>query len=105
MCYTVYSTAWTNTRSLNRRVLTYDESDWSSLSLVELLGKAQEFATKAYGSSLSSYAFIERALARMSKGSKGGEELAELMGKAQSVYQTIAEIQQRITHITETLSQ
>ena len=31
----------------------YDEPDWSSLSLVELLEKAQEFAKKAYGSSLS----------------------------------------------------
>jgi len=83
----------------------YDEPDWSSLSLVEMLEKAQEFATKAYGSSMSSYAFIERALDRMPKGTKGGEELAELMGKAQSVYKTIAEIQQSITHITDTLSQ
>jgi hypothetical protein len=36
---------------------------------------------------------------------KGGEELAELMGKAQSANQTIVEIQQRIREITETLSQ
>jgi len=83
----------------------YDEPDWSSLSLVELLEKAQEFAKQAYGKSLSSYAFIERALDRMPKGTKGGEELAELMGKAQSVYQTIVEIQQSIQQITETLSQ
>jgi hypothetical protein len=83
----------------------YDEPDWSSLSLVELLEKAQEFAKKAYGSSLSSSAFIERALDRMPKGIKGGKELAELMGKAQSVYKTIAEIQQRLTQITQALSQ
>jgi proline racemase len=75
----------------------YDEPDWSSLSVVELLKKAQEFAKQAYGKALSSYAFIERALDRMPKGTKGGEELAELMGKAQSVYQTIIEVQQRIT--------
>jgi hypothetical protein len=41
----------------------------------------------------------------MPVGPKGGEELAELRGKAQQVYQTIVEIQQRITHITGTLSQ
>jgi hypothetical protein len=53
-------------------------------------------------------AFIERALDRLPKGAKGAkgcEELAELMGKAQSVYQTITEIQQCITQITEILSQ
>jgi flagellar biosynthesis chaperone FliJ len=83
----------------------YDEPDWSSLSVLELLEKAQEFAKQAYGKSLSSYAFIERALDRMPVGTKGGEELAELMGKAQSVYQTIIEVQQQITQITETLSQ
>jgi hypothetical protein len=38
-------------------------------------------------------------------GTKGGEELAELMEKAQQVYQTIVEVQQRITHITDALSQ
>lgn len=83
----------------------YDKPDWSTLSLLELLEKAQEFAKQAYGKSLSSYAFIERALDRMPRGTKGGAELAELMGKAQQVYKTIAEIQQSITHITETLSQ
>jgi hypothetical protein len=76
-----------------------------SLSLVELLEKAQEFAKKAYGNSLSSSSFIEHALDRMPKGAKGGQELAELLGKAQSVSKTIAEIQQRIMRITETLSQ
>ena len=83
----------------------FDEPNWSTLSVLELLEKAQEFAKQAYGESLSSYAFIERALDRMPRGTKGGAELAELMGKAQQVYKTIAEIQQSITHITETLSQ
>jgi hypothetical protein len=83
----------------------YDEPDWSSLSLVEQLEKAQEFAKKAYGSSLSSYAFIERALNKMPQGTKGGAEIAELLGKAQQVYKTIAEIQQSIDQITDTLSQ
>jgi DNA repair ATPase RecN len=83
----------------------YNEHDWSSLSLVELLEKAQEFAKQAYGKSLSSYSFIERALERMPVGSKGGEELAELMEKAQRIYQMIVEIQQDITQITDRLSQ
>jgi proline racemase len=83
----------------------YNEPDWSSLSVAELLEKAQEFAKQAYQKSLSSYAFIERALDRMPVGTKGGEELAELMGKAQHVYQTIVEVQKSITRITDTLSQ
>jgi hypothetical protein len=83
----------------------HDEPGWSSLSLIELFDQAQESAKKAYGNALSSYAFIERALDRLPKGAKGCEELAELMGKAQSVYQTITEIQQCITQITEILSQ
>jgi hypothetical protein len=41
----------------------------------------------------------------MPRETKGGAELAELMAKAQQVYQTIVEIQQSITHITDTLSQ
>jgi len=36
----------------------YHEPDWSSLSLLELLEKAQDFATKAYPSSLSTLAFL-----------------------------------------------
>ena len=81
-----------------------DEPDWSSLSVVELLEKAQEIAKQACGKSLSSYAFIDRALDKMLNGTKDGEELTELMGKAQRVYQIIIE-QQGITQITETLSQ
>jgi proline racemase len=83
----------------------YNEPDWSSLSVAELLEKAQEFAKKAYGNSLSSYSFIERALDRMPQGTKVGAELAELMGRAQKVYQSIVEIQQSITHMIDTLSQ
>lgn len=82
----------------------YKEPDWSTLSVLELLEKAQDFAKQAYGKSLSSYAFIERALDRMPVGTKGGEELAELMGKARSVYQTIIEVQQGIKQITDRLS-
>jgi hypothetical protein len=41
----------------------------------------------------------------MPKGTKGGEELAEFMGKAQSVSQRIPEVAQRRKQITETLSQ
>ena len=51
----------------------YTEPAWSSLSLVELLEKAQKFAQEAYGKSLSSYAFVERALDRMPRGTKGGQ--------------------------------
>lgn len=46
------------------------------------------------------HSFIERALDRIPVGTKGGEELAELMGKAQHVYQTIVEVQQDIKRVT-----
>jgi hypothetical protein len=82
----------------------YDEPDWSSLSVEELLENAQETAKQAYGKSLSSYAFIDCTLDKMLNDTKDGEELTELMGKTQRVYQIIIE-QPGITQITETLSQ
>jgi len=82
----------------------YYEPDWSSLSLLELLKKAQEFATKAYPSSLSTLAFLERALDKLPQGTKGGAEIAELLSKAQQVQRTLVEIQQSISSITQSLS-
>jgi len=80
------------------------EPDWSSLSLLELLEKAQEFATKAYPSSLSTLAFLERALDKLPQGTKGGAGIAELMRKALQVQKTLVEIQQSISSMTEVLS-
>ena len=82
----------------------YQEPDWSSLSLIELLEKAQEFATKAYPNSLSTLGFLERALDKLPQGTKGGAEIAELMSKARQVQRTLVEIQQSISSITEVLS-
>jgi hypothetical protein len=84
---------------------TYNEPDWSSQSVAELLEKAQQFAKKAYGNALSSYSFKDRVLERIPRGTKGGANLAELMAKTQQVYEAIVEIQQSIIHITDTLSQ
>ena len=83
----------------------YNEPDWSSLSLLELLEKAQEFAIKTYSSSMSTYAFIGLALDKLPQGTKGGAEIPVLLGKAQQVHKTQVEIQQSISHITDTLSQ
>jgi len=94
-----------NNRSRKGGIAVYNEPDWSSLSVLELLEKAQGFAKQAFGKSLRSYAFIERAIDRMPVGNKRGEEHADLMEKAQSVYQTIAKVQQQITQITQKLSQ
>jgi hypothetical protein len=81
------------------------EPDWSSPSLLELLEKTQEFAAKAYPSSLSTLAFLERALDKLPQGTKGGAEIAELMSKALQVQRTLVEIQQSIRSITQSLSQ
>ena len=83
----------------------YQEPHWSSLSLLELLQKAQGFATKAYSSSLSTFAFLERALDKLPQGTKGGAEIAEIMSKALQVQRTLTEIQQSISSITQSLSQ
>jgi hypothetical protein len=83
----------------------YHEPDWSSLTLAELLEKAHEFGNKAYTDSLSTFAFLERALERLPQGTKGGAQIAELLGKAQQVNKTLAEIQQSIAQITDLLSQ
>jgi hypothetical protein len=42
----------------------YDEPDWSSLSLLELLEKAQEFAKKAYSSSMSCGGYLQYPFAK-----------------------------------------
>jgi proline racemase len=83
----------------------YDEPDWSSLSLLELLEKAQEFAKKAYSSSTSTFAFLDRSLDKLPQGTKGGAEMAELLGKAQLASKTLADVQQNRAQIISLLSQ
>jgi proline racemase len=85
-------------------MIMYGEPDWSSLSLLELLEKAQEFAKKAYSGSMSTFAFLERSLDKLPQGTKGGAEMAELLGKAQLANQTLADVQQDIAEIIALLS-
>jgi hypothetical protein len=60
----------------------YNEPDWSSLTLPELLEKAHTFSEKAYSSNMSTYAFLDRVLDRLLPGSELGAEIAEFVKKS-----------------------
>lgn len=77
----------------------YDEPDWSSLTLTELLEKAQEFGKKAYSSSRSTDAFLMHAMEAGPKYSTMTMEIAELAQKAQQAYQLLAEVNRGITRL------
>ncbi len=83
----------------------YYEPVWSSLSLLELLEKAQEFAKKAYSSSMSTYAFLDRSLDKLPQDTKGGAKMAELLGKAQLANKALVDVQHHIAQIIGLLSQ
>ncbi len=77
----------------------YNEPDWSSLTLPELLEKAHTLSEKAYSSDMSTYAFLDRVLDRLLPGSELGAEIAELVKKAQEVNKVLAELQRDISEI------
>ncbi len=88
-----------NNRSLKGGITVYNEPDWSSLTLTELLEKAQEFGKKAYSSSLSTHAFLMRAMEASPKYSTITMEIAELAQRTQQVYQILAEVNRGITRL------
>jgi len=85
-----------NNRSLKGGITVYNEPDWSALTLTELLEKAQAFGKKAYSSSLSTHAFLMRAMEAGPKYSTMTMEIAELAEKTQRVYQMLADINRDI---------
>ena len=65
----------------------YNEPDWSSLTLPELLEKSLEFGNKAYSGSLSTYAFLEQALERSPKHTGMSDEILNLIDRTKQAYQ------------------
>ena len=79
----------------------YNEPDWSSLTLPELLEKALDFGNKAYSGSLSTYAFLERALERSPKHTDMTDEILHMTDRAKQAYQLLAELNRDITSLAQ----
>ena len=77
----------------------YNEPDWSSLSLPELLAKALEFGNKAYSASLSTFAFLDRALEKSPKHTDMSDEILTMMDRAKQAYQLLAEVKGDIANL------
>jgi hypothetical protein len=77
----------------------YNEPDWSTLTLSELLEKAHEFSKTAYSNTMSSYAFLDRALDRLTPGTELGAEVVALADKARAVYNMLAALQSDMSKI------
>jgi hypothetical protein len=93
-----------NNRSQKGGTPVYYEPDWSSLSLAELLEKAGGFAEKAYSGSLSTLAFLERAIEASPERTGLGTEIAELLDQTQQVNKTLAELQRKIHVLVQEFS-
>jgi hypothetical protein len=75
----------------------YNEPDWSSLTLPELLEKAHDFSKQAYSKTMSASAFLDRALDRLTPGSELGAEVVALADKAREAYEMIQALQSDIS--------
>ncbi len=76
----------------------------SSLTLAELLEKAHKFSEKTYSDSLSTLAFLERAIEASPERTGLGEEIAGLLEKVQQTNRTLAELQQEIRSLSQEFS-
>jgi hypothetical protein len=81
----------------------YNEPDWSSLTLPELLGKALEFGNKAYSGSLSTFAFLDRALEKTPKHTDLSDEVLNMADRAKQAYQLLAELNRDMTNLAQEL--
>ena len=79
----------------------YNEPDWSSLTLPELLEKARECGNKAYSGSLSTYAFLERAREKSPKHPDLSDEILNMTDRAKQAYQLLAELNRDITSLAQ----
>ena len=77
----------------------YTEPDWSSLTLPELLEKAREFGNKAYSGSVSTYAFLERALEKSPKHTDMTDEILNMTDRAKQAYQLLADVNRDIANL------
>jgi len=82
----------------------YNQPDWSSLTLSELIEKAHEFSEKTYSGSLSTLAFLERAIDASPERTGLGEEISELLRKAQKANRMLAELRREIQNLSQEFS-
>jgi hypothetical protein len=81
----------------------YNEPDWSSLTLPELLEKALEFGNKASSGSLSTYAFLERALEKSPKHTDLADEIVTLADRTKQAYQLLAGVNRDLSSLAQEL--
>ena len=79
----------------------YNQPDWSSLTLPELLDKALEFGNKAYSGTMSTFAFLERAMEASPKHTDLTDEIVGLADRAQQVNKLLADLNRDITHLRQ----
>ena len=79
----------------------YTEPNWSSFTLPELLEKALEFGNKAYSGSLSTFAFLERALEKSPKHTDMADEILNMTDRAKQAYLSLAEVNRDITSLAQ----
>jgi hypothetical protein len=79
----------------------YNQPDWSSLTLSELLDKALEYGNKAYSGTMSTFAFLERAMEASPKHTDLTDELVRLADRAQQVHTLLADLNRGITHLRQ----
>jgi hypothetical protein len=82
----------------------YNEPDWSSLTLPELLEKALDFGNKAYSGSLSTYAFLARAREKRPKHTDLSDEILNMTDRAKQIYQLLADLNRDITSLAQEFS-
>ena len=71
------------------------------LSLGELFEKADQFAQKAYSSSLGTYSFLQRALEQSSEATGLDQEIIALIEKTQTTYQTLAKLHVKLDELAQ----
>jgi hypothetical protein len=82
----------------------YNEPDWSSLTLPELLDKALEFGNKAYSANMSTFAFLERSMEASPKHTDLTDEIVGLADRAQKVNKLLADLNRDVTRLRQEFS-
>ena len=80
----------------------YNQPNWSSLTLPELLDKALEFGNKAYSGTMSPFALLERAMEASPKHTDLTDEIVGLADRAQQVNTLLADLHRGMTHLRQT---
>ena len=79
----------------------YNEPDWSSFTLPELLEKALEFGNKTYSANMSTFAFLTRAMEASPKHTDLAHEIVGLTERAQQVNTLLADVNRDMTQLRQ----